>query len=248
VRSAHRSKETQPAARRPASEHLPIKRAGPTQRTTTATLIYRDIHKAIVSMQVKPGAALNEKALSQQFGVSRTPVREALIRLVEDGLVDVFPQSGTFVARIPISAIPEAVLIRQALESATVEHAARIATAADIEFLDEIIARQRFFSERRDLNAFHEADEAFHEAIAKIGGHPGIWAVLKSVKVQIDRVRRLTLPALDRFQFILDDHLTIRNTIMAHDTSSALNAMKRHLTAVIPDVKALRDSYPDYFI
>lgn len=237
-----------PARRRPMPSSPLIKHAAPGQRTTTATIIYRDIHAAIVSMQIKPGAALNEKALSQQFGVSRTPVREALIRLVEDGLVDVFPQSGTFVAQIPVSAIPEAVLIRQALECATVEHAATIANAADIELLDDILARQRFHAERRDLNAFHEADEAFHEAIAKIAGHPGVWSVLKSVKVQIDRVRRLTLPALDRFQFILDDHLTIRNTIMAHDAKSAIAAMKKHLTTVIPDVKKLRESYPDYFV
>ena len=61
----------------------------------------------------------------ERFGVSRTPVREALIRLAEEGLVDIFPQSGTFVSRIPSAAIPEAVLVRQALEGVTVEAAAR---------------------------------------------------------------------------------------------------------------------------
>ncbi|MGE3222517.1 MAG: GntR family transcriptional regulator [Parvibaculaceae bacterium] len=236
------------AAKSPVVAQLPAKRVARGQRTTTATLIYREIHRDIVSMQVKPGAALNEKALSEQFGVSRTPVREALIRLVEDGLVDVFPQSGTFVARIPIAGIAEAVLIRQALECATVEHAAEKADLSDIDLLDEVIARQRFYGERRDINAFHESDEKFHETIAAIAGHPGIWSLLKSVKVQIDRVRRLTLPALDRFQFILDEHQTIRNTIMAHAPADAIAAMKRHLTAVIPDVKKLRDSNPDYFV
>lgn len=233
--------------RKPASQPA-VRRVVHGQRMTTATLIYRDIHKDIVSMQIKPGAALNEKTLSEQFGVSRTPVREALIRLVEDGLVDVFPQSGTFVARIPMAGIAESVLIRQALECTTVEHAAQDAKPSDVDLLDEVIARQRFYGERRDINSFHESDEKFHETIATIAGYPGIWSLLKSVKVQIDRVRRLTLPALDRYQFILDEHQTIRNAIMAHDAAAAITAMKRHLTAVIPDVKKLRDSNPDYFV
>ncbi len=165
-------------------------------RVTTATAIYRELHAAIVAMEMTPGTPLNEKVLTERFGVSRTPVREALIRLVEDGLVDVFPQSGTFVARIPVALIPEAVVIRQALEGATVERAAAKATVKDIERLDEILARQQFFADRQNMSAFHEADEAFHEAIAGISGHPGIWNYLKPVKVQIDRARRMTLPAL----------------------------------------------------
>lgn len=147
-------------------------RGAPAGRMTTATAIYRELHAAIVSMQMTPGTALNEKVLTERFGVSRTPVREALIRLVEDGLVDVFPQSGTFVARIPVALIPEAVVIRQALEGATVERAAAVASAKDVEWLDEILARQQFFADRQNMSAFHEADEAFHEAIAGIAGMP----------------------------------------------------------------------------
>jgi hypothetical protein len=84
----------------------PGPRGAPAGRMTTATAIYRELHAAIVAMEMTPGTALNEKVLTERFGVSRTPVREALIRLVEDGLVDVFPQSGTFVARIPVALIP----------------------------------------------------------------------------------------------------------------------------------------------
>ena len=72
-------------------------------------------------MEAVPGSALVEKELTARFGTSRTPVREALIRLKEEGLVEIFPQAGTFVARIPTEAIPEAVFIRQALECATVD-------------------------------------------------------------------------------------------------------------------------------
>lgn len=217
-------------------------------RTTAASAVYRELHEAIVSMQLKPGNALNEKVLTERFGVSRTPVREALIRLVEDGLVNIYPQSGTFVAPIPISLIPEAVVIRKALEGATVEKAAQCANGNDVGKLDDILARQRFLAERQDMNGFHEADEAFHEAIAGIASYSGIWNYLKPVKVQIDRARRMTLPALGRMDHVIGEHTVIRNAIAAHDVKAACEAMRIHLGAVIPDVEQLRDAYPDWFI
>nr|WP_237683931.1 GntR family transcriptional regulator [Pseudaminobacter soli] len=217
-------------------------------RTTAATAIYRELHAAIVSMQLRPGNALNEKALAEKFGVSRTPIREALIRLVEDGLVNIYPQSGTFVAPIPTSLIPEAVVIRQALEGATVEKAAGCATADDVARLDEILARQRFLADRENLDGFHEADEAFHEAIAEIAGYPGLWSYLKPAKVQIDRARRMSLPALGRGEHVISEHVTIRDAIAAHDVKAACDAMRIHLSAVIPDVEQLRESYPDCFV
>ncbi|MGB3387576.1 MAG: GntR family transcriptional regulator [Pseudaminobacter sp.] len=217
-------------------------------RTTAATAVYRELHAAIVSMQIRPGTSLNEKALTERFGVSRTPVREALIRLVEDGLVNIYPQSGTFVAPIPTSIIPEAVVIRKALEGATVERAAACATAEDMARLDDILARQRFLAGRQDMNGFHEADEAFHEAIAGIAKYPGIWDYLKPIKVQIDRARRLTLPALGRMEHVIGEHQIIRDAIASHDVKAAAEAMEIHLGAVIPDVEELRDTYPDCFI
>jgi GntR family transcriptional regulator, rspAB operon transcriptional repressor len=231
------------STRQPAQPRVPA-----VKRTTTATAIYRDLYAAIVSMQLSPGTALNEKLLTERFRVSRTPVREALIRLVEDGLVDIFPQSGTFVSRIPVGQIPEAVIIRQALEDATVSRAAEVATSADVTSLDDVIARQKFYCGRQDLNAFHEADEAFHEAIAAISGHPGIWEYLKPAKIQIDRCRRLTLPALGRMEFVLGEHQMIRDAIAAHDVEAARVAMHKHLSAVLPDIDTLRSSFPDSFV
>lgn len=223
-------------------------RAAGVVRTTAATAIYRELHSAIVSMQIKPGTPLNEKALTERFGVSRTPVREALIRLVEDGLVTIYPQSGTFVAPIRTSLIPEAVVIRKALEGATVEKAAACATAEDLARLDDILARQRFLADRQDMNGFHEADEAFHEAIASIAKYPGIWNYLKPIKVQIDRARRMTLPALGRMEHVIGEHRIIRDAIASHDVKAAAEAMAIHLSAVIPDVEELRDTYPDCFV
>lgn len=219
----------------------------PIRRVTTASAIYGRLHAAILSLEMKPGAALQEKRISEEFGVSRTPVREALLRLAEAGLVEIFPQSGTFVARIPVAAIPEAVVIRKSLEGTTVEKAAAIARPQDIARLDAIIARQRVHASLGETALFHEQDEAFHEAIATIAGYPGIWALLKTVKLQIDRARRLTLPALGRMDNVIAEHVTIRDAIAARHGGEAHAAMMHHLSAVIPDIDQLRLLHPGYF-
>lgn len=229
--------------------NLDERRSGrrPSPRITGARAIFDALREEIVIMALPPGAPLAEKVLTERFGVSRTPLREALIRLAEIGLVDIFPQSGTFVARIPFAALSEAAAIRQALERLTVERAAETASADDLKTLDEILARQRFFAGRRDLRAFHQADEAFHEALAAIAGYPGAWRVLKQVKVQIDRARQLTLPAPGRMNRVIGEHLVIRDAIARHDVASACAAMREHLSKVILDLDLLRRQNPDFF-
>lgn len=217
------------------------------RRVTTSDAIFDRLYQDILSLRMPPGMPLQEKRIAEEFAVSRTPVREALLRLAEGGLVDIYPQSGTVVSRVPVSAIPEAVVVRKALEGTTVERAAEVASAADLSRLDAIITRQRALSILGDTSGFHEEDEAFHEAIAQIAGYPGIWAILKSVKVQIDRARRLTLPVLGRMEHVVGEHAVIRDAIAAHDVNAARAAMTHHLSAVIPDVAELRTRYPDYF-
>lgn len=218
------------------------------RRVTTATAIYDDLREAIVSMRLVPGTPLQEKALTQRFGVSKTPMREALIRLAEDGLVDIFPQSGTFVSHVPVASIPEAVVIRQSLEDTAVKRFAEVANAADIARIDAILAQQRMLADLGDTSAFHEADEAFHDAIALIAGYPNIPRLLRQVKVQIDRARRLTLPVAGRMHQVIGEHELLRDAVVRRDVEAARAAMKAHLSVVVPDVDRLRLQYPDYFV
>jgi DNA-binding GntR family transcriptional regulator len=235
----------------PAAQSLagaPLYTAVGAQRVTSATVIFEQLHAAIVALRLLPGTALQEKALAEQFGVSRTPVREALIRLAEAGLVDIFPQSGTFVSRIPLSAIPEAVIVREALEGVTVEMAAKLATAADLQRLEAVIGRQTAFASIGDTSAFHDVDEAFHETIAAVSGHPGIWRVVRPAKVQIDRARRLTLPVPGRMHHVINEHKVILDAIARHDPVEARAAMMEHLSEVIVDIRELVGTNPDYFV
>jgi len=218
------------------------------ERSTSGAAIYRDLQRQIVTMGLKPGTALGEQMLADRYGVSRTPVREAVIRLSEERLVDVRPQQGTFVSRLDLALIPEAVVIRQALEGATARRAAMLATEADIARLDDIIAEQRFHRDRSAIDRFMNSDEEFHEAIAAAAGLPGVWSYLRPAKVHIDRARWLTVPFLGRMTPVVGEHEEIRNALARHDPETAVRMMTSHLEAVIPDIASLKTQFPDYFV
>jgi DNA-binding GntR family transcriptional regulator len=241
-RTPSRPKESPPAGER---QGWDIPRL---QRRTATDLVYEALHRSIVEMELKPGELIQEKQLTARFAVSRTPVREALIHLVRDGLVDIVPQSGTTVSRIPIGAIGEAMVIRRALETVTVTRAAETATEADIAGLDAILAQQRLADKIDDIQAFHNNDEGFHEFIAGIGNFSTIWKLVRQTKVQIDRVRRLTLPVKGRMAQVIKEHVRIRDAIAAGDPEAAIAALNIHLNIIVPDVDELSVTYPDYFV
>src|SRR5205807_7830638 len=97
----------------------------------------------LVSLRRRPGEAISEGEIALSYGVSRTPVREAILKLADEGLVEIFPQSGIFVSRIPMAALPEAIIVRKALEETTARLAAERATASQILVLHSILQRQR---------------------------------------------------------------------------------------------------------
>ncbi len=221
--------------------------SGRVVRHTAASAIYAELRRQILAMKREPGSPLNEKELSESYGVSRTPVREALIRLSEEGLVQIQPQSGTRVGRIPIDALPDAVVVRQALECAMVRILAERATEADVRQLSEIVRRQEVMASLGDADGFHALDEAFHEAIAELAGHPGVWKVAHQAKSQIDRCRRMTLPVEGRMRSVIEEHRTIVNAIADQTPAYAVGAMERHLSAVLPDAQELKARFPHFF-
>jgi DNA-binding GntR family transcriptional regulator len=119
--AATNSSETAEKRTRARNARPAIMRGGPgTNGNSTSSLIYQTLRREIVSMHRKPGDPIIEKELASTFGVSRTPIREALLRLSAEHLVEIAPQSGTFVARIPLADLPEAIVIRRALEELAV--------------------------------------------------------------------------------------------------------------------------------
>ena len=180
-------------------------------------MIYADLRAQIMSLERRPGEPILESQIASAYGVSRTPVREAVLKLADEGLIEIFPQSGTFVARIPLAALPEAIVIRKSLEETSVRFAAQRASRSQIVAISAILERQREAELAGDREAFHSADEAFHAAIADAGGYPGIWKMVQQVKVHVDRYRRLTLPQEGRMARVIGEHAAIWTAIEAGD-------------------------------
>jgi DNA-binding GntR family transcriptional regulator len=216
--------------------------------TTRSNSIYQDLHRDIVSMKLLPGTAISENAISEKIGVSRTPVREAVLRLTKERLVEVVPQSGTFVARIPLSSLTEAFVVRRALEAVTVRAAVEQATADHVAEFRAMIQQQRDIAAAGDAEAFHHADEQFHAAFARVGTYPGIWDLIREVKVQIDRYRRLTLPQSGRKELIIQEHEAVVEALADGNAALAVERMELHLDHLQLDISIFRDMWPDYFI
>lgn len=217
-------------------------------RPSASSIVESELRQAIIAMRLKPGEPLNEKEITTQFGLSRTPVREAMLRLKDDELIEIFPQSGTFVARIPMAKIPEAVIIRQALEAMAAEQAAHRRDPRALETLRGIIRDQEEAARTGDISHFHEVDEAFHAAISDAAGYPGIWRLAQTVKAQVDRCRRLTLPVPGRMARVIQEHQRVLAAMESGDAEGARQALTEHLIAVLPDLEELRRIYPDYFV
>jgi DNA-binding GntR family transcriptional regulator len=212
-----------------------------------ATSVYQRVREDILSLALKPGAAISEKELALAYGVSRTPVREALLRLADEGLVEIVPKSGTVVTRIPAHRLPETIVVRTALEQVTVRNAARRASLSDFMGLRTLLQRQLEAAEAGDEEAFHAADEAFHAAIAEAAGFPGIWTLVQQVKIQVDRFRRLTLPQAGRMARVQRDHSEIVAALEARDGERAAVAMAAHLDRLQASLAGIIRAYPDYF-
>jgi len=217
------------------------KRDSPPNRVASRTsgswrLVYQGVRSDIVAMVVQPGDKLSENELARRFGVSRTPAREAMQRLADEGLVEIFPQSGTFVARIPYEDLPEAMVIRKSLEKTTAGMAATSATRSQVLNLASIIEQQREAAEAGLTSDFHRADELFHAKLAEISGYPGVWKLVLQVKTQVDRYRRLTLLLPHRMFTVIEQHESILAAIQRADPDAAGAAMVAHLDSVLPSI------------
>lgn len=224
-----------------------VRRIGRPRGATVSSKIYADLRTELVSLRRSPGEAISEAEIALSYGVSRTPVREAILKLSDEGLLEIFPQSGIFVSRIPVAALPEAIIIRKALEETTARLAAERATASQILTLRAILQRQREADAAGNGNAFHQADEAFHATVAEVAGHPGIWKLIQQVKVHVDRYRRLTLPQTGRIAQVIAEHEAILAAIEAHDAAAARIAMEAHLERLLGDIRATQSINPEFF-
>ena len=210
------------------------------RRLPVSYQVYEALRSEIISARLQPGASISENALVRQFGVSRTPIRAAIQRLSEEGLIDVFPQQGSFIAPIRLSDIMDSHFVRRALEVAILDEVAanwspdKSATArASIDRMYELIAAG-------DDDGFHAEDEHFHELMARFAEREGVWTVVQAAKTRLTRLHRLFGQA-SRLPMVAEEHLAILDALDAGDFDHARKALVEHLDKIF----TMLDELPD---
>lgn len=211
-----------------ASRHQP---ASSEDRSKTAR-IYLDLRRRIRELELPPGSRLDKNRLALEFGVSRAPVSEAMTRLAEEGLVDVYPQSGSFVSPIRLEDVRESLLIRTGLEVEATRRVAEIANAELLEELEKNLDAQERTVLQNDLPGLYDLDEAFHAIIFGALHSNRAHRLLEQSRAILDRPRFHALPERGRPQDTVAEHRRIAEAIRTGDPEFAGAAMRVHLVTV----------------
>lgn len=217
------------------------------RRRQVAEQVYDALRKAIVSLRLPPGASISENRICRQISVSRTPVRAALIRLVEDGLIEVFPQKGSFVAPIKLSAVRNNHFIRKALEIAVLRRACETWTPETAARSRQILRLQTVALAEGDLDRFHELDEAFHRAFCSAAALDGVWSTIQIAKARVDRVHRLA-SSPRRLRLVVAEHGDVLDALDARDPARAVARLDHHLEQAPAILETLIGSHQQYFV
>ncbi|MDK2880130.1 MAG: GntR family transcriptional regulator, rspAB operon transcriptional repressor [Thermoanaerobacteraceae bacterium] len=216
------------------------------RRETAREYVMRVLQHNIVNLNLKPGQAISENEIAELLGVSRTPVREALIELSRASIVEIYPQKGTYISLIDMEMVEESRFMRCVLEKAIVELACDMLSENDFVALEENLSLQDSCVNRRDYKRLLNLDNKFHELLFKACNKERTYNLIASMMTHFNRVRILNLAEMD-MQRTVNDHKEILQAIKDKDKQKAVASMERHLTRVIFDQSYLAEKHPEYF-
>lgn len=207
----------------------------------------RMLKENIISMELKPGAMVSENELAAQLGLSRTPVREALMDMAQYGLVDILPQRGSRISLIDYALVEEARFAREVLEVAILSIVCENATEESLAQLRQNVRFQQLSQEPEMSGTFDlmELDNEFHRLLFRIAHKDNTVRMLEGMMVHFDRVRALSLSVV-KDQKIISDHLAICDAIERRDAAAAQAVMTKHLSRVHVDEATIRAACPEY--
>lgn len=209
--------------------------------------VYQTLREAILSLAYRPGEILRKPEICDALGVSRSPVADAVARLAAEGLVDVVPQAGTFVARFSMEEIREGAFLREAIEVAAIERVAETITEDQLTQLRRNLTVQAALIADGDVPGFYQTDAAMHELILSFTGFRKLAQVSETAWLHVNRARQLILPVPGRIQATLDEHRAILAALEARDPDAARLATRAHLRQLITYLEPLERDRPDLF-
>lgn len=217
------------------------------KNSSTRDYIYETLKRNIIFLNLKPGQVITENEIAELFSVSRTPVREAFVKLSQEGLLETYPQKGTAVSLIDLERVDEARFMRRTLEKAVIKMACE-GFPQELAFeLRSNLALQDLCIEEKNFLRLFELDEEFHRLIYKGCKKERIWDLISQINADFRRIRVLKLSLGIGVGEVVTQHRKIANLIFSRDGSDADRIIEEHLPQNDPDFENLKKLYPQYF-
>ena len=216
-------------------------------RETGREYALRTIKENIINLELAPGSQISENELSAEMGLSRTPVREALIELSKVKIVEIHPQKRSVVSLIDYDLVEESRFMRHLLECAVVQLDCEMASPEDIKRLQENVQLQNFYLDNFYTEQLLPLDNAFHGILFDIARKSQIFSLMSNISIHFDRVRSMALSSVKNLK-IVQDHENIVSAIARRDAAQARDLMEQHLSRYKIDAAAIREKYPLYFV
>lgn len=217
------------------------------QSTSTREQVYQKLKAQILRLELVPGTSISEKEMSDEFNVSRTPIRESFLKLAQEGLLDVYPQKGTFVSLIDLDLVEEARFMREHLERAVIRLACQELPKDKLLLLEMNLSKQKVCIEQQDYRKMFEIDEEYHRTIFSGCHKATTWEAIQQMNVHFNRSRMLRLATNFDWNIIYAQHEEIVEAIKARMPDLAEKLMQEHLLQAVIDKEYLKKSYPTYF-
>ena len=192
-------------------------------------VVCESLREAIRTGVLKPGERLMEIQLSEELGVSRTPVREAIRKLDQEGYVVMMPRRGAYVADMSIRDVNEIFEIRTALESLSNGLAAERITAEELEHLQRLLVQIGSYIKAGDMDKIVDTDIEFHDLLYRASRNARLEGIISNLREQLTRFRTLSMSYPGRLEATLEEHRAMVDAIAQGDTEAAMRAAERHM-------------------
>ena len=199
------------------------------QPESLAKMAYEAIRQSILSGQWEIGELYNEKAIAADLGISRTPVREALLELASQDLILFLPRRGLMVNRFTRRDVDEIFELRKAIEMAAVEKITVTSPPFDLFEIEESLLSQRKAVKQKDYLAFMEADRLFHTSFSELTNNRRLIAILDNIRDMIHVMGAKALALEGRAVEVIKEHQTILEAVKKGRSEEARRAMAYHL-------------------
>lgn len=204
----------------------------------------RIVRDNIINMEIKPGSLIGEQEIANTLNLSRTPIHEAFLELSKSKIIEIFPQKGCFVSYIEPELINESRFLRKCIESAVLEEACDVASADDINELEEIIHLQEFYNDK-NKEKFLELDNEFHKVFYRICNKMQCYYMVSLMSLHFDRVRSLSLHAVKDHK-IIEDHKSILYAVKKKDKTAVRNSFMKHMSRFDLEWDIIAEKYGEY--